>query len=132
MNVKKSELFKVLSDETRLRLLNLFLLSKRPLCVCELANALIMPQYQISKHLTVLKYMGFIENQRQGKWMYYSLVKDNSVNNQLFIFLSRFLKDQQFEQDWQYLKMRLSLRKNGRCIIGSVATDELETYCRKN
>ncbi len=126
MKVKKSELFKALSDETRLRLLNLFNHSKKPLCVCELTDALKMPQYQISKHLSLLKHPGLIKNEKQGKWTYYSLINDNFVNSQLFIFLYRFLNDTQFEQDWQYLQKRLSLRENDLCTIGSVAVEKLD------
>lgn len=126
MNEKKNELFKVLSDETRLRLLNLFIQSKKALCVCELTDALNVPQYQISKHLTVLKYIGFVANEKMGKWTYYSLVRENPVNNQLFIFLRNFLNDQQFEKDWQYLKTRLILRESGRCVIGYVTAEKLD------
>lgn len=129
--MKKSELFKALSDETRLRLLNLFIQSKKPLCVCELTDALKMPQYQVSKHLSLLKHLGFIKSEKQGKWNYYSLINENSVNNQLFIFLRSFLNDTQFEQDWQYLQKRLSLRENGLCTIGSVAAEELDNLLQK-
>lgn len=129
--MKKSELFKALSDETRLRLLNLFIQSKKPLCVCELTDALNMPQYQVSKHLSLLKHLGFINSEKQGKWNYYSQINDNSVNSQLFIFLHGFLNDTQFEQDWQYLQKRLSLRENDLCTIGSVAAGELDNLLQK-
>ncbi len=132
MTGRKSELFKILSDETRLRLLNLFLSSKRPLCVCELADALIIPQYQISKHLSLLKYIGFIKHEKHGKWAYYSLDEGNPVNDQLFIFLRDFLKDQQFQRDWQCLQTRLSLRENGRCVIGSIAAEKWDGLLQKN
>lgn len=129
--MKKSDLFKALSDETRLRLLNLFIRSKTPLCVCELTDALKMPQYQVSKHLSLLKHLGFINSEKHGKWNYYSQINDNSVNSQLFIFLRSFLNDTQFEQDWRYLQKRLSLRENDLCTIGSVAAGELDNLLQK-
>lgn len=124
MIARKSELFKVLSDETRLRLLSLFLVSKEQLCVCELTDALKVPQYQISKHLGLLKYMDLIKLEKRGKWAYYSLNEGNPVNNQLFIFLRDFLTDLTFQTDYQYLQTRLCLRKNGKCVIGSIAAEE--------
>ncbi|MDZ7402271.1 MAG: metalloregulator ArsR/SmtB family transcription factor [candidate division KSB1 bacterium] len=124
MTGRKSELFKALSDETRLRLLNLFLVSKEPLCVCELTDALNVPQYQISKHLSLLKYMGLIKHEKHGKWAYYSLNEGNPVNDQLFKFLRDFLIDPPFQSDWQYLQTRLCLRQNGKCVIGAIAAEE--------
>ncbi len=64
-------LFKALSDETRLRILNLLL--ERELCVCELMDALQMPQPRISHQLRILKDAGLITDRREGKWMIYAL-----------------------------------------------------------
>ena len=55
------EIFKALGDETRLRLVNLFLQTDEDLCVCEMVDALELPQYQISKHLTILKNAGLLQ-----------------------------------------------------------------------
>ncbi len=64
-------LFKALSDETRLRILNL--LSEGELCVCELMDALQMPQPRISHQLRILRDAGLITDRREGKWMIYAL-----------------------------------------------------------
>ena len=64
-------LFKALSDETRLRILNLLL--ERELCVCELMDALRMPQPRMSHQLRILKDAGLITDRREGKWMIYAL-----------------------------------------------------------
>jgi len=64
-------LFKALSDETRLRILNLLL--ERELCVCELVDALQMPQPRISHQLRILRDAGLILDRREGKWIIYAL-----------------------------------------------------------
>jgi len=66
-----SELFKVLADETRTRILHL--LSKRELCVCDLALILEMSLPAISHHLRLLKVMRLVAYRRDGKQVFYSL-----------------------------------------------------------
>ncbi len=66
---KTAQLFKALSDETRLRILAL--LSRGERCVCELMAALDLPQSTVSRHLSYLKNAGWIDDRRQGVWMYY-------------------------------------------------------------
>ena len=67
-------IFKALADETRLRVLKL--LQQRELCVCELMQVLGMSQPRISRHLSVLKNAGLVNERRQGRWVHYSLKKE--------------------------------------------------------
>lgn len=66
-----SELFKVLSDETRTRIV--YLLSLQELCVCDIADIMEMTQPAVSHHLRLLKVMRLVKNRREGKNVYYSL-----------------------------------------------------------
>jgi ArsR family transcriptional regulator len=66
-----SELFKVLSDETRTKIL--YLLAEGELCVCDLADALEMSLPAISHHLRLLKAMRLVRYRRQGKQAFYRL-----------------------------------------------------------
>ena len=68
---KIANIFKALSDDTRLRAIKL--LQERELCVCELMQVLEMSQPRISRHLNVLKNAGLVEDRREGKWIHYSL-----------------------------------------------------------
>jgi len=68
------EILKILSDETRLKIVSL--LAENELCVCELMEALRMSQSRISNHLRILRNTGIIEAKREGKWIFYSLAKD--------------------------------------------------------
>jgi len=65
------ELFKALSDETRLRLV--VLLYKRELCVCQIEAALDISQTKASRHLSILRRAGLLRARRAGLWMYYTL-----------------------------------------------------------
>jgi ArsR family transcriptional regulator len=63
--------FHALSDETRLRLLEL--LRDGEQCVCDLTGALDAAQPRLSFHLKTLKDAGLVTDRRQGRWVYYAL-----------------------------------------------------------
>jgi ArsR family transcriptional regulator len=66
------QIFKALSDETRLR--TMLLLTQGELCVCDLENILQTTQSKISRHLSYLKNSGLVQDRRSAVWVYYSLV----------------------------------------------------------
>ena len=70
-----SELFKVLSDDTRLRIINL--LDKQDLCVCELVDILNLSQPKISKHIARLRSINPVSTKRNEQYIYYSLDRNN-------------------------------------------------------
>lgn len=77
------ELFKILSDETRLRLV--ILLYKRELCVCQIEAALGISQTKASRHLAILRRAGLLKARRDGLWIYYTLRDPgNKVEASLF------------------------------------------------
>lgn len=64
-----SDTFKALSDPTRIRIL--YNLSKRELCVCDLAEVLGMTQSAVSHQLRYLKALRLVKNRRDGNTIYY-------------------------------------------------------------
>ena len=67
-------MFRAFSDRTRLRLLNLLQGGEgRERCVCELVEALELPQSKISRHLAYLRKAGLVKARKEGLWMYYRL-----------------------------------------------------------
>jgi ArsR family transcriptional regulator len=78
--VQASELFKVLGDATRLRILDA--LSGGELRVQEIADRLHMTQSAISHQLHTLKDHRVVKSRRDGKWIYYSL--DDAHVRELF------------------------------------------------
>jgi ArsR family transcriptional regulator len=66
-----TNIFKALSDETRLRILKL--LQEGELCVCDIVAALDLIQPKVSFHLNVLKEAGFIKDRKQGRWIHYRI-----------------------------------------------------------
>lgn len=73
-----SEVFKVLGDETRTKIL--YLLAHRQLCVCDIAVILEMSLPAISHHLRLLKALRLVKYRRDGKMVYYSLDDEHIMN----------------------------------------------------
>ena len=68
------KVFKALSDETRLRILNILL--ERGCCVCEVMQALDISQTRASRNLAALYEAGFLKLRKDGLWSLYSIDKD--------------------------------------------------------
>lgn len=73
--IQPLELFKVLSDPTRLKLFQI-LFHKQARCVGELVTMLEQPQPTISRHLNHLKKLGILNCVRDGTWMWYEVADD--------------------------------------------------------
>ncbi|XMB86239.1 metalloregulator ArsR/SmtB family transcription factor [Mycoplasmatota bacterium WC44] len=74
--LKTAELFKILGNDTRLKIVDI--LSNRELCVCDIAVVLNMTQSAISHQLSKLKKHGVVTSRRDGLTIYYSLA-DNHI-----------------------------------------------------
>jgi ArsR family transcriptional regulator len=66
-----AELFKVLGDTTRVKIL--YALLNAEMCVCDIAALLGMTQSAISHQLRVLKQSRLVKYRKDGKVVYYSL-----------------------------------------------------------
>lgn len=62
---------KALGEETRLRMLRL--LFKQPMSVTEIAEHLHVSQYNVSKHLRVMRESGLLESEKCGQQRYYTV-----------------------------------------------------------
>lgn len=67
-----ARVFHALSDETRLCIIAMLGPGER--CVCELTESLGAGQSRLSFHLKTLKDAGLVQDRREGRWVYYSLV----------------------------------------------------------
>jgi len=65
---------KALGEETRLRILRL--LYKDPLSVNEISQRLEVSQYNVSKHLRIMREAGLLEVEKQGKLRLYGVPFD--------------------------------------------------------
>ncbi len=112
---KVAQKFKALSDETRLRILALLAVDE--MCVCDLMAILDLPQSTVSRHLAYLRNAGWVDDRRQGVWMYYRLFDDNeSFGGDLRELLKRHLVSlPQAMHDREALTAFRAGRIPGRC-----------------
>ena len=84
---KLAEIFKALSDPTRLRLIKLLgdqspdvcqgtCNGQKFLCVNALAHKLGVTQSAVSQHLRILRQAGLVRGERRGPFVHYSLDQD--------------------------------------------------------
>ena len=111
-----AELFKSLAEETRLRLLVL-LQNGREYCVCDLMNALDMPQSTVSRHLAYLKKNGWLRGRSGGVWTYYSLRSDLDafLLAQLVLVVQQIAKSDICQADRKRLELFLENKQSNRC-----------------
>jgi len=83
------KVMKALSDETRLRILDILL--ERECCVCEVMQALDISQSRASRNLGILQDAGFLKARREGAWIIYSI--DLQTANPYATSLTKLLKD---------------------------------------
>lgn len=87
-------IFKALSEESRLRILTL--LMQNEMCVCEIEECLKMTQSNVSRHLTALKNCEILDSYKQAQWAYYKVSdKFKEENQDLWNYLVIKLKEMQ-------------------------------------
>ena len=64
-------IFKALSDETRLKIIDM--LSCGELCACKILESFHITQPTLSYHMKTLCDSGLVLGRREGSWMHYSL-----------------------------------------------------------
>lgn len=112
------ETFKALSDETRVRILSLLISSKESICVCEIVDALEEPQYNVSRHLKVLKNAGLVEENKKGRWKYFSITRNKNIFTTHLFKIITSIPARTLKVDYEKLRKRLEVRENGECVMG--------------
>lgn len=121
------DILKALSDETRLRILNL--LVEEELCVCELEEILNINQSNASRHLEKLSNADLVVYEKRGKYIYYSINKETFEK---YPFLFSIIKDglkeiKKFNED----KQKLSFYKKSGISCDELKEGKLKTFYDK-
>jgi ArsR family transcriptional regulator len=104
---------KALADATRWRIVRL--MADKPLCVCELADILGMPQSSVSSHVQIIRKAGLLEEEKCGKWVYYRLLP--RLRKLLSALEAAFppADPQVFRDDAESCRARLEERESSCC-----------------
>jgi ArsR family transcriptional regulator len=125
IDIKPETIFQALSDKTRLRIIRLLTVTDEEVCLCELVDTLLEPQYKLSRHLKILKQSGLLTISRDGRWIYHRLVKSPEYLQQLYMTIN-MLSDSEgiFQDDLKRFEQRMLLRESGRCRVGIQTGDK--------
>lgn len=92
------DFFKIASDETRLRII--ILLAQEDLYVCQISGILNLSQPKVSKHLSKLRDMKFVVDERKEKYILYSLkLEDNAIKSLIENIVDNVNKYPQLSRD---------------------------------
>lgn len=94
--------FKLLSDETRLRIM--VLLFHNEFCVCQICGITGISQPNVSKHLARLRDIGLVKDERKEQYTFYSLNIEDKVLENILQEIVNNIKD--------YPIMKLDIEKS--------------------
>lgn len=122
MNMRPMEQFveqlKAVGDVTRLKIIRLIMEARQDLCVCEIMDAIEDSHSNVSRHLKILRAAGLVKEKKEGKWAYFSLADPDSPFHRNLLQAVRNMPAENFTDDIGRLKLRLSLREDGKCVDG--------------
>ena len=103
-------IFKALSDETRLKILKL--LEHGELCVCDIFSALDTVQPKVSFHLSVLKDAGLIKDRKEGRWVHYRLDDTDMLRRFMLLTIMERFSEDDISNDRARLRVFLEGKQN--------------------
>jgi DNA-binding transcriptional ArsR family regulator len=109
---------KALSDTHRVRAL--FALREGELCMCQIIELLGLAPSTISKHMSVLKQAGLVENRKEERWMFYRLPKENEMPvmiKNMFTWMFEVLSPD-------------SMIKDDNSTLGKIRMQDLTKFCK--
>lgn len=116
VNIAPENVFQAVAEPSRIRIVRLLAVTRNEACLCELVDSLLEPQYNLSRHLKVLRQMGLLAAEKDGRFIYHTLVATPSYLNRLWACVQA-LPDPNgtFAADLKRFKDRVRLRVAGRC-----------------
>jgi ArsR family transcriptional regulator len=125
---KTVKAFKAMSDETRLRVLNLIL--ERECCVCEIMQALEISQSKASRHLSALYDAGFLKFRKEGLWSLYAI--DDGMEDYLSDMVSAAKKSLIENKEAKMDRERLKTTKRTGMACTSCVSESIPVFQGKN
>ena len=128
-----TDLFKVLSDLTRLRMIRILAVTRSELCVGEFVQSVQGKPYNISKQLKVLGRARMVTSRKEGRHVYYRLGSAQEPLTQMIFKLIKDLPDEdgEFEADRVRFLEVLEQRDLQAVVESGVAEGSVEGALKK-
>ncbi len=85
--------FKAISDETRLKIIDL--LSSNRLCACDILEQFSISQSTLSYHMKILSDSGLVKGEKEGSWVRYALNQERM--SEVMSFLEEITREKNYE-----------------------------------
>ncbi|MGV8905590.1 MAG: ArsR/SmtB family transcription factor [Acetobacterium sp.] len=112
-------IFKALSDLTRLKIMWLLLSIDSKISVSEIIDVLEESQYNVSKHLRILKNIGLIHEKKEGKWSFYHYLPSDDLFDKYVRKTVMAIPKELMDEEITRCEKRLAMRVDGKCVVGA-------------
>lgn len=112
-----TDVFKALSDLTRLKMMWLLLSIDSKISVSEIIEVLKVSQYNVSKHLKILKKAGLIYEKKEGRWTFYYYRSSTDYFDDMVKQVVLAIPGDLMINEVDRCKKRLDLRADGKYVI---------------
>lgn len=119
-----TDVFKALSDVTRLKIMWLLLSIDSKICVSEIIDVLHENQYNVSKHLKVLKKAGLVYEKKEGKWIFYHFCGSIGYFDDMVKKAIMTIPEDKMVDEIARCKRRLDMRVDGKCVAGTESDEQ--------
>lgn len=106
-----TETFKALSDITRLKIVWLLSNVDSKICVSEIIEVLDEYQYNVSRHLRILKHAGLISEAKEGRFVFYYLKAGDEAFRDLVLNAIRSIPESTMQVEVSKCRQLLKLRE---------------------
>ena len=108
-------IFKALSDRNRLRIVSA-LIRHEELCACQLTELIQVTSATASRHMSVLISSGLVDSRKEGRWVFYRIIREQAEFDLMISWLEEKLRDDSdMESDEKALEDILACEPEDLC-----------------
>ena len=122
--------FQALSDQTRIRIIWLLSNMQIKICVCEITEVLNESEFKISRHLKILKSVGFLGEEKDGRWVFYFLKNSGNIFLQTVLRAVMAIPREVFAAEIERCRQILLCGEIKSCRVG-VNSDDWKTALKR-
>jgi len=126
MNEQYIDALKALAEPNRLRLFWLLIHVDQRITVAEAMDVTGETQYNVSRNLKTLYKSGLLTQQRNGKWVYYTLAQQSTSPWLSLVDSVRSLPSNDFVNISSRCMKRLEMRVDNECVVGPSSDEWLD------
>ena len=107
-------ILKALADKNRLRVVSA-LMNHKELCACQITELLGVSGATVSRHMGLLIHARLVASRKEGRWMYYRLTRQDSMNTVFQWLENSIAESEQLQTDLQTLEKIITIGRKELC-----------------